>query len=65
MENWDEIRTAFQVARLGTVSGAAEVLGEYKNKETLTDLERAFQVETDLQVRSAIYHAIGAVSMNN
>ncbi len=26
MENWDEIRTAFQVARLGTVSGAAEVL---------------------------------------
>jgi DNA-binding transcriptional LysR family regulator len=27
MENWDEIRTAFHVARLGTVSGAAEVLG--------------------------------------
>ena len=27
MTNWDEIRTAFQVARLGTVSGAAEVLG--------------------------------------
>lgn len=27
MDNWDEIRTAFQVARLGTVSGAAEVLG--------------------------------------
>ncbi len=27
MENWDEIRTAYQVARLGTVSGAAEVLG--------------------------------------
>lgn len=27
MENWDEIRTAWQVARLGTVSGAAEVLG--------------------------------------
>jgi DNA-binding transcriptional LysR family regulator len=26
-ENWDEIRTAFHVARLGTVSGAAEVLG--------------------------------------
>jgi DNA-binding transcriptional LysR family regulator len=24
---WDEIRTAYQVARLGTVSGAAEVLG--------------------------------------
>ena len=27
VENWDEIRTAYQVARLGTVSGAAEVLG--------------------------------------
>lgn len=27
MENWDEIRTAFQVARNGTVSGAADVLG--------------------------------------
>ena len=27
MTNWDEIRTAYQVARLGTVSGAAEVLG--------------------------------------
>ena len=27
MENWDEIRTAYQVARIGTVSGAAEVLG--------------------------------------
>jgi DNA-binding transcriptional LysR family regulator len=26
-DNWDEIRTAFEVARLGTVSGAAEVLG--------------------------------------
>jgi len=27
LDTWDEIRTAFQVARLGTVSGAAEVLG--------------------------------------
>ncbi len=27
LTNWDEIRTAYQVARLGTVSGAAEVLG--------------------------------------
>lgn len=25
--DWDELRTAFQVARLGTVSGAAQVLG--------------------------------------
>ncbi|MEP3844825.1 MAG: LysR family transcriptional regulator [Paracoccaceae bacterium] len=27
MDNWDEIKTAYQVARLGTVSGAAEILG--------------------------------------
>lgn len=27
LSNWDEIRTAWQVARLGTVSGAAEILG--------------------------------------
>ena len=27
LTNWDEIRTAYQVARIGTVSGAAEVLG--------------------------------------
>jgi DNA-binding transcriptional LysR family regulator len=27
MDNWDEVRTAYQVARMGTVSGAADVLG--------------------------------------
>ncbi|MFU8778522.1 MAG: LysR family transcriptional regulator [Roseovarius sp.] len=27
MDNWDEVRTAYNVARIGTVSGAAEVLG--------------------------------------
>ncbi len=27
MDNWDEIKTAYQVARIGTVSGAADVLG--------------------------------------
>lgn len=27
MENWDEVKTAYHVARLGTVSGAAEALG--------------------------------------
>jgi|TARA_B110000902_G_scaffold248981_1_gene306682 DNA-binding transcriptional LysR family regulator len=27
VNNWDEIKTAYQVARMGTVSGAAEVLG--------------------------------------
>jgi DNA-binding transcriptional LysR family regulator len=26
-DNWDEVRTAYQVARIGTVSGAADVLG--------------------------------------
>ena len=27
MDNWDEIRTAYNVAKIGTVSGAAEALG--------------------------------------
>ncbi|MEL7093082.1 MAG: LysR family transcriptional regulator [Pseudomonadota bacterium] len=27
MDNWDEIKTAYQVARMGTVSGAADMLG--------------------------------------
>ena len=27
MENWDELRTAYEVARHGTVSGAAAALG--------------------------------------
>ena len=27
LDHWDEVRTAYHVARLGTVSGAAEVLG--------------------------------------
>ncbi|MGA1181477.1 MAG: helix-turn-helix domain-containing protein, partial [Marivivens sp.] len=27
MEHWDEIRTAYQVAKQGKVSGAADVLG--------------------------------------
>ncbi|MFK7836028.1 MAG: LysR family transcriptional regulator [Sulfitobacter sp.] len=27
MDNWDEIRTAYQVAHMGTVSGAGDVLG--------------------------------------
>ena len=30
MKNWDEIRTAAQVARLGTISAAAEVLGVHR-----------------------------------
>lgn len=27
MDNWDEVRTAYQVARIGTVSGAADAMG--------------------------------------
>ena len=27
LENWDEVRTAYQVARMGTVSAAADILG--------------------------------------
>jgi len=27
LDSWDEVRTAYQVARMGTVSGAADVLG--------------------------------------
>ena len=27
MNNWDEVKTALHVARIGTVSGAADVLG--------------------------------------
>ena len=30
MQNWDEIRTAAQVARLGTISAAAEALGVHR-----------------------------------
>ena len=30
MDNWNEIRTAYQVARLGTVSAAAEFLGVHR-----------------------------------
>ncbi|MEM9137560.1 MAG: LysR family transcriptional regulator, partial [Cyanobacteria bacterium P01_F01_bin.42] len=31
MNNWNEIRTAYQVARLGTVSAAAEILGVHRS----------------------------------
>jgi|SaaInlV_120m_DNA_3_1039746.scaffolds.fasta_scaffold23035_2 hypothetical protein len=32
MDKWTELRTAYQVARLGTVSAAAEVLVQYANR---------------------------------
>ncbi|MEO1636831.1 MAG: LysR family transcriptional regulator, partial [Cyanobacteria bacterium J06631_9] len=31
MDNWNEIRTAYQVARLGTISAAAETLGVHRS----------------------------------
>ncbi len=44
---------------------AAEVLGYYKNKEALGDLERALATEPDLQIRTAIYQAIQATTLMN
>ena len=44
---------------------AAEVLGYYANKETLSDLERAKDVEPDPQVRAALSRAIAATLFNN
>ena len=55
MENWDEIRTAFQVARLGTVSGAAEVLGVHH----ATVIRHIDALEKRLGVRLFQRHARG------
>ena len=55
MENWDEIRTAFQVARLGTVSGAADVLGVHH----ATVIRHIDALETRLGVKLFQRHARG------
>ena len=55
LENWDEIRTAFQVARLGTVSGAAEVLGVHH----ATVIRHIDALEKRLGVRLFQRHARG------
>lgn len=55
MENWDEIRTAFQVARLGTVSGAAEVLGVHH----ATVIRHIDALETRLGAKLFQRHARG------
>ena len=55
MENWDEIRTAFQVARLGTVSGAADVLGVHH----ATVIRHIDALEGRLGVRLFQRHARG------
>ena len=55
MDNWDEIRTAYQVARLGTVSGAAEVLGVHH----ATVIRHIDALETRLSVKLFQRHARG------
>lgn len=55
MDNWDEIRTAFQVARSGTVSGAAESLGVHH----ATVIRHIDALETRLGVKLFQRHARG------
>ena len=55
MDNWDEIRTAYQVARLGTVSGAAELLGVHH----ATVIRHIDALERRLGVRLFQRHARG------
>lgn len=55
MDNWDEIRTAYQVARLGTVSGAAALLGVHH----ATVIRHVDALETRLGVRLFQRHARG------
>ena len=55
VDNWDEIRTAFQVARLGTVSGAADVLGVHH----ATVIRHIDALEKRLGVRLFQRHARG------
>ena len=55
MDNWDEVRTAYQVARLGTVSGAAEVLGVHH----ATVIRHIDAIEARLGVKLFQRHARG------
>jgi DNA-binding transcriptional LysR family regulator len=55
MDNWDEIRTAYQVARLGTVSGAAEILGVHH----ATVIRHIDALESRLGVKLFQRHARG------
>lgn len=55
MDNWDEIRTAYQVARLGTVSGAADMLGVHH----ATVIRHIDALETRLGVKLFQRHARG------
>lgn len=55
MDNWDEVRTAYQVARVGTVSGAAEVLGVHH----ATVIRHVDALEARLKVKLFQRHARG------
>ncbi|TCP62799.1 LysR family transcriptional regulator [Rhodovulum bhavnagarense] len=55
LETWDEIRTAYQVARLGTVSGAAEALGVHH----ATVIRHVDALESRLGVKLFQRHARG------
>ena len=55
VDNWDEIRTAYQVARVGTVSGAAEVLGVHH----ATVIRHIDAIEARLGVKLFQRHARG------
>ncbi len=55
MDNWDEVRTAFQVARMGTVSGAAEVLGVHH----ATVIRHIDSLESRLGIKLFQRHARG------
>ena len=55
MDNWDEVRTAYQVAKMGTVSGAAEVLGVHH----ATVIRHVDALEARLGVKLFQRHARG------
>jgi DNA-binding transcriptional LysR family regulator len=55
MDNWDEVRTAYQVAKMGTVSGAAEILGVHH----ATVIRHIDALETRLGVKLFQRHARG------
>jgi len=55
VDNWDEIKTAYHVARLGTVSGAADALGVHH----ATVIRHIDALETRLSVKLFQRHARG------
>ncbi|RKF12896.1 LysR family transcriptional regulator [Roseovarius spongiae] len=55
MDSWDEVRTAYHVARVGTVSGAAEALGVHH----ATVIRHVDALEARLGVRLFQRHARG------